>query len=429
MPFLAPGPLGPGDLLAHEAWFVDDFERFPLRWDLLTSVPTAVAVGTAAAAAVTVVVVDRVMGEPRLRWLDPLVALRPAVPRILAAAIGVALAGTAMIDGYLAPSMLLPDDALGRALALLEVAIAVLLIANWNRRVAAGLLVLAGPVGMLAYGVRPVLERADLLGAAAFLVLAYGGEAPATARALVNPLATRVMRVLAAVAIGVLAFTEKLVNPDLARAFLDRYPDFDLLALVGVDDPGQVVFITFAATAELTLAVLLLLNRLPRLTVVLVGTPFLVTWPLLGVREFVGHLPLYAILLVVLIEAQVRRLPEHHDEALPVTPPRPGGDAHPGEALAHRAAGHLDRLTPAGAAGGLLAAEPRPGARRAPPTATPDPPAPAHHAQSPTTTRLLGAAAVALALQRTRVRPRREAATAGTPARRARADAGAARRP
>ncbi len=64
-------------------------------------------------------------------------------------------------------------------------------------------------------------------------------------------------------------------------------------------------FINFAATMELVLAALLLAGQLPRLTVVLVGTPFVVTAPLLGVRELVGHLPLYAVLLVVLVEAQV----------------------------------------------------------------------------------------------------------------------------
>lgn len=60
-------------------------------------------------------------------------------------------------------------------------------------RIVATLLVAAGPLGMLTYGVRPVMERASS-----------------------NPTVNLVMRVLAAIGIAVLAFTEKLLNPGLA---------------------------------------------------------------------------------------------------------------------------------------------------------------------------------------------------------------------
>lgn len=300
-------------LLAHEAWFVPSPERFPLQWALLTAAPTLTAVALALGAVGTFAAVDARWGEPRLRVLDPLARLRPYLARILAVAIGLALVGTALIDGYLAPSMVLPKSSLGRLLNAVAIAIAVLLMVGWRRRAVAALLAAAGPLGMLAYGVRPVLERADLLGAAVYLALAHGHDVEAERRARFNPLASLVMRFLAAVAIGVLAFTEKLLNPALAQAFLDLHPEFDLFRLLGLGSSGQ--FISFAATMELVLAALLLAGRLPRLTVVLVGTPFIVTAPLLGVRELVGHLPLYAVLLVVLVEAQVRRLPAEHRES------------------------------------------------------------------------------------------------------------------
>ncbi|HEX2073226.1 MAG TPA: hypothetical protein VHF92_05520 [Geodermatophilus sp.] len=298
--------------LAHEAWFVPDPHRFPLQWDLLTSRATVQAIAVAVATVAVFALVQARWGEPRLKALDPLVRLRPYLAEILSVGIGLALIGTALIDGYLAPSMRLPDNQFGRLLGAVEVAIAVLLIVGWRRRVVAALLVAAGPLGMLAYGVQPVLERADLLGAAAYLALAHGREVDPTRRAIVNPTANLVMRVLAAIAIGVLAFTEKLLNPAMAQAFLDLHPKFDIFRLLGLG--GAADFIGFAATMELTLAALLLAGRLPRLTVVLVGIPFVMTAPLLGVTELVGHLPLYAILLVVLVEAQVQRLPVEHEE-------------------------------------------------------------------------------------------------------------------
>ncbi len=298
--------------LAHEAWFVPDPFRYPLDWRLLTSPATVQAIAVALIAVAVFALVQARWGEPRLKALDPLVRLRPFLAEILSVAIGLALIGTALIDGYLAPSMRLPDNQLGRLLGAVEVAIAVLLIVGWRRRLVAALLVAAGPLGMFAYGVQPVLERADLLGAAAYLALAHGREVEPTWRATVNPTANLVMRVLAAVAIGVLAFTEKLLNPGLANAFLDLHPTFDIFRLLNLGSAGD--FIGFAATTELTLAALLLAGRLPRLTVVLVGGPFVITAPLLGVTELIGHLPLYAILLVVLVEAQVQRLPAEHEE-------------------------------------------------------------------------------------------------------------------
>lgn len=301
-------------VLAHESWFVDDPNRFPLQWERLTDLPVVVAVLTALAAVTVFTVADRLVDEPRLARLDGLLRLEPLLPRLLSLAVGLALAGTVAQGAYLAPNMPLPDGAPGVGLAGLQVLAALLLVLGWRRRATAALLVAAGPVGMLFYGVQPVLERADLLGAAAFLALAEGRRATAEQRLARNPLATRVMRLLAALAIGVLAFTEKLLNPDLARDFLGVTPAFDLFSPLGVEALGQIDFIWFAAGIELTLAALLAAGQLPRLTALVVAAPFVATLPVLGYVEFFGHLPLYAVLLVVVVEAQAERVREAEQE-------------------------------------------------------------------------------------------------------------------
>jgi len=302
-------------VLAHESWFVPDPRRFPVEYDRLGNAPTLVALALAAGACLVFWYVDRRWGEPRLRRLDLLVRLRPWLPRLLGLHAGFALLGTALDGGYLAPSMRLTEGRAGAVLVVVEVVTAAMLITGFRRHAAAALLVAAGVIGLPFYGLLPVLERADLLGAAVYLAFARGRGSTREERAEVNPSAAMAMRILTGVALVLLAFTEKLLNPGLARAFLDLEPSFDIYAQLGIFTTDQ--FIWTAAAIELTLGALLIAGRLPRLTVVLVGIPFNATLPLLGWRELVGHLPVYGVLLVVLIEAQTRR---YRDD--PVTAPR-----------------------------------------------------------------------------------------------------------
>lgn len=311
-----PGPL------AHESWFVRNPGRFSLEWDRLDELPVLVAVLTALTAVAVFTLVDRKVEEPRLPWLDPLVRLAPHLPRIISFAVGLALAGTVAQGAYLAPNMRLPDGPAGVLLGGLEVLAAVLLMTGIARRPTAALLVAAGPVGMLFYGVQPVLERADLLGAAAFLALAAGPQASPEVRARRNRVATRVMRLLAALAIAVLSFTEKLLNPDLALSFLGLRPAFDLFSPLGLDLLGREDFIWFAAGIELTLAALLAAGRLPRLTALVVATPFVATLPLLGYVEFFGHLPLYAVVLGVAVQAQAEQIRQAETDPAAARPHR-----------------------------------------------------------------------------------------------------------
>ncbi len=292
-------------VLAHESWFVENPRRFPVEYDRIGGLPTLTALALAFLACLVFWYVDRRWGEPRLHRLDLLVRLRPWLPRILGLHAGFALLGTALDGGYLAPSMRLTQGRAGAVLVVVEVVTAAMLVTGFRRPAAAALLVAAGVLGMPFYGVLPILERADLLGAAVYLAFARGRGSTPEERAEVNPAAATAMRVLTGVALILLAFTEKLLNPGLARAFLDLEPSFDIYAQLGVFTTDQ--FIWTAAAIELTLGALLVVGRLPRLTVVLVGIPFNATLPLLGVRELIGHLPVYGVLLVVLIEAQTKR--------------------------------------------------------------------------------------------------------------------------
>ena len=108
------------------------------------------------------------------------------------------------------------------------------------------------------------------------------------------------LRSLVGGSLVVLAFTEKLARPDLALAFLDRFPAFNLLSVVGlhVSDP---TFIRIAGAIELCFGLLLISGRLPQIVVLAAGIPFNATLFFLGAEELIGHLPIYGAMLALIV--------------------------------------------------------------------------------------------------------------------------------
>jgi uncharacterized membrane protein YphA (DoxX/SURF4 family) len=295
--------------LAHVKWFVEDPERFPLEWDRLVSPATVSGVALAAVGVLVLGFLVRWVDEERLTgWIRGL--LRPYLPLLLSLHLGIALIAYSVSGLYLAPSLALPEGTWGRALAALQLAVAVLIIIGLFTRIAAGLLVLSGPIGMLFFGFIPILERIEFLGIALYLAVVgrrklsldavrrRGGE-PAS----MNPTAVGLLRVCAGLAMVVGALTEKLLAPDVAQEFLRRYPSFNVLEGVGVSDR---VFADSVGAIELALGLILLSGIGTRLAVLVAVVPFNLTLFFFGLKELLGHLPIYGIFLVLLVEGAGR---------------------------------------------------------------------------------------------------------------------------
>jgi hypothetical protein len=288
-------------VLAHETWFTD--ARAEFDWSFALAPASLIVI----AAAVAVAIAWRLVGgrppRPELPFLRPIGRLVPWIPRLLAVHAGVSLLAQAARGTYLAPSLDLPETPFGVALRILEGVIGVWLISGYRIRWVALIVAASGPIAMLAYGVVPVLERMDLLGIALFLyVLPPGPDRWGQARE--DPDATAAallwLRLLTGAALILLAFTEKLARPALARAFLDDYPAFNILETLGLD-VGDDVFIRLAAAVELLFGLLIVSGRLPQATVIAAGIPFNATLFFLGAEELIGHLPVYGAMLALLV--------------------------------------------------------------------------------------------------------------------------------
>lgn len=291
-------------LLTHEKWFVDDPDVHSADWGFFFEAPTLVLVGAALGIALlwrwTAV---RFLPLPELRLLTPLARLAPWIPRILGIHLGVSLLSLAVDDAYLAPQLVVPDGPGGVLLVLAEGIIGVWLISGVYLRPAAVGVVLLGPLGLLLAGPVEVLEACDLLGLALFLVILPPGP-NAWGRVEVSPgveiAALYCLRVFLGLALIVLAFSEKLANPELARQFLDDYPAFNIFEAVGIDLAPE-TFIRIAGAVELLFGVLLISGAAPQLTVLVAGIPFNTTLFFLGRVELIGHLPIYGAMLALLV--------------------------------------------------------------------------------------------------------------------------------
>jgi len=289
--------------LAHETWFTDD--AFPTDWAFAGQ--TATLILLAAAVAVTIVVR---LASTRFNGVDvPLLArMVPWMPFALRIHLAVSLIGLLSMGDYLSPAMDLQTTVPSIVLGITMVLVAISMVAGYRTREGAWMLVALGPLGMLEFGLWPVLSRLDLLGLAAFLILTGPGawsadrelgriEAP-TLQDFAKAIWT--LRVALGAALIVVAFQEKLANPAMAADFLSHNEQFNvansLLGLGWTDTQ----FIRVAGAVEVLFGLLVISGRLPQLIVLAAGIPFNVTLWFFGTDELIGHLPVYGALLAIL---------------------------------------------------------------------------------------------------------------------------------
>ena len=209
---------------------------------------------------------------------------------------------------YLSPAMDLAFDPAGVVLGAVMVLVAIGMATGWHARRAAWLLIAAGPIGMLEFGVSDVLQRIDLLGLAVFVLLAGPGRWSADAELGRCPdpsperlaRATWALRVAAGTALILVAYREKLAYPDLAVAFLEERPYLSVAAEIGLP-LGNLEFVRLAGAIEVLFGLLLISGALPQAVVLIAGVPFNATLFFFGETELAGHLPIYGTMLLLLV--------------------------------------------------------------------------------------------------------------------------------
>jgi hypothetical protein len=296
--------------LAHETWLTRD--DVGTDWDFVFEGATLALL----AAALLVTVAVRLLARVRPGVDVPVLArMAPFMPFAVRLHLAVSLIGLVSLGYYLSPAMDLEADLAGILLGAVMVIVAVAMVIGFQLRAAAWLLVAAGPLGMLEFGVSPVIQRIDMLGPAVFLLFTGAGRWSAeyelgrvrdpSPEAIAR--AVWALRIAAGTALIVVAFVEKLAQPDLALEFLQHHPQFNVAQEVGIG-MSDLEFARVAGAIEVLFGLLLISGALPQAIVLIAGIPFNATLWFFGNLELVGHLPIYGTMLVLLVYGSS---PEH----------------------------------------------------------------------------------------------------------------------
>jgi uncharacterized membrane protein YphA (DoxX/SURF4 family) len=301
---------------AHEKWFVDA-QPYPVRWELLFSLPTVVAVAVSALMIGALVLLRRIVRDPYFpnpQWLRP---VNPAIQAVVGIQTAISLVFMTGHGWLLAPTLSVPQNVIGWALLAVQLFLSFTFITGWFTRLGGAVLVALVGVAFLLFP--PTLAAEQLLFAGIGLYMLIEG------RALYRPynrlarraamfwsryshLSLTAMRVGTGLSILWLAFSEKLLNPQLGLAFLQQYPQFNFMKLLGFTWYSDELFVYSAGVVEATVGVLLVSGVLPRVVILLMWLPFNIAIPLLPPQELLGHLPILAVMYAVFLGSD-RSLP------------------------------------------------------------------------------------------------------------------------
>lgn len=290
--------------LAHETWFVHD--DVGADWGFVTETTTLAML----AAAVFATIIVRVIGTRVWSGINiPAIAsIVPYLPFVMRMHVGVSLVGLLSLGYYLSPTMPLDWDVVSVLLGGVMLLIAIMMFAGWHTRIAAWLLVASGPIGVLEYGVLDIAQRLDLFAVALFLLLAGSGRWSADfeqgrVKEPSLPSMTQAawaLRMVVGATLILVAFNEKLAQPDLALKFLEEYPEFNVMWQLGLGT-SDLAFTRIAGVVEILFGLLVIAGALPQIGVLIIGIPFNLTLFFFGEVELIGHLPIYGTMVVLLV--------------------------------------------------------------------------------------------------------------------------------
>jgi uncharacterized membrane protein YphA (DoxX/SURF4 family) len=192
-------------------------------------------------------------------------------------------------------------------LGLAELGVGLGLLYGALTRLVSGVLAGTWIVGMGLIGLEPMLENLHYLGFAAFFFPT--GRGPYAIDRLLFPAlepppapsrrAMSSLRVATGLSLIVVAFTEKLANPQLAMAFLQHYP-LNFTPWIGLPMSDE-RFALCAGTTELAIGLWTVFGLFPRVIIATAWIFINLTLTVFNWVELLGHLPLYGVMAVLLI--------------------------------------------------------------------------------------------------------------------------------
>ena len=303
----------PRAVYAHEKWFADA-RLYPPEWAQAFKLPQIAGVLLALAATVVLAIVWRRGGGRALLPGPAALGATPdgrarfyaLVPLILGIHVGVPLVVLGITGRLFSPNNVLSGPLL-YWLGVMQIGVGLSVLYGGLARLGGAALCLLWLIGVSVAGLESMLENAHYLGFGAFFVLT--GRGPWAIDRLLFPaleptprlsrLAMPCLRIGTGLGLATVAFTEKLANPQLARAFLQEHPlNFTGWLHIPMSDD---MFVVCAGSTELLIGLCLLFGIFPRLIVASAWLLINMSLTVFNWVELVGHLPLYGAMAILLV--------------------------------------------------------------------------------------------------------------------------------
>lgn len=205
------------------------------------------------------------------------------------------------------------DGSFGLLLVLMQAVIGIMLIANrWIRTAAVLMFVLHVGVAV-KFGIIPALEYAIIIGIGCFLLL--NSIEDEERRDLLKPYSVDVLRIWTGVSLVALAIGEKLAPSALGQVFVSQY-QWNFMQALGFTFFDDRLFVLSAGMVEAVIGIVLILGTTVRLAVLALSIMMAVSnivFILQGnneaaLVEFVGHMPIIGVALLLLLLGYGQRL-------------------------------------------------------------------------------------------------------------------------
>lgn len=115
--------------------------------------------------------------------------------------------------------------------------------------------------------------------------------------------AVKQLRFLLGLQLFILGIHNKMMLPGLSLAFVEAYPYYNFMQLLGWSEFSHIHFVWFVGVSETLLGVMLMLGFATRCVTSLLAAIFVTTTIVSGPAEVLGHMPIFAMAFLLLSES------------------------------------------------------------------------------------------------------------------------------
>ncbi|MEK7067084.1 MAG: DoxX family membrane protein [Patescibacteria group bacterium] len=297
---------------AHVKWFVDSSAVLPVEPYNLSDWRVWLAI-----ISVMIVIAIAFMLE-RMPSLDKIFPsffkrINSPIASLFSIFVGIGLV-VFSLNGYIFAPNLIAGSSFDYAMLALQAIIGVAFILGLYARLASIFLFLLYLSATMYFGAWELIDALEIIGISLFILLFGRPKWGFKDIALFENIASRyqslaipLLRIFTGANLFILGFSEKLFRPDLGITFLHTH-NWNFMQMLGFGNYSDYWFVFSAGIVESLLGLLLILGLLTRLTVFSLAIFFITTLILLGPTELFGHIPHFAIVMILLAFGSGERL-------------------------------------------------------------------------------------------------------------------------